>query len=108
MGTARLRGNAEPFLLGSAWMKKKAATAAPRTCEECARWQEVRKKIRISRALEKAIRAIEAKLESEELKPTMGDFLKLLQLEQEFEEATPKQVTVKWVEPEPEPALSEE
>ena len=49
--------------------------------------------------LAKAIKAIEERLEANDFKPTMGDYLKLLQLEHEIEEEPPKEIKVTWVEP---------
>jgi hypothetical protein len=50
----------------------------------------------ISRVLEN----IENKLTSQELKPSVGDFIRLLQLEKELEEEQPKEIKVSWVEAE--------
>ena len=83
-------------------MIKKKTTAAAKTCEECPRWKEVRSQLRISRLLADAIAAFEKKVEANTVNPTMGDYLKLLQLEHEFQEESPKDITVRWVEPEPE------
>ncbi|MGD0498497.1 MAG: hypothetical protein ABSC23_08670 [Bryobacteraceae bacterium] len=88
--------------------KKQQATDAPKTCEECERWKEVKRKIRISDLLAEAIGAIEAKVRDKELKPTIGDYLKLLQMEQELGEEAPKEITVRWVEPETTSAESPE
>ncbi len=47
----------------------------------------------------KVIARIEEKLDSEELKPSVGDFIRLLQLEKELEEEEqPKEIKVTWVE----------
>lgn len=46
------------------------------------------------------IAAIEAKLNANELKPTVGDFIRLLQLEKELGEEQPREIKVSWVEPE--------
>jgi len=47
---------------------------------------------------------IQAKLGSEEAKATVGDFIRLLQLEKELEEEQPREITVTWIEPEKEDA----
>jgi hypothetical protein len=55
--------------------------------------------------VEKVIETFEEKLNSNELKPTVGDLIRLLQLEKELEEEQPKEIKVLWVEPsEKEPA----
>ncbi len=48
----------------------------------------------------KVIEKIEAKLDGDELKPTVGDLLRLLQLEKELEDEQPKEIKVSWVGPE--------
>ena len=46
------------------------------------------------------IQKMEQKLESEDLKPSVGDFIRLLQLEKELnEEKQPKEIKVSWVDP---------
>ena len=49
--------------------------------------------------MEKVIQNIEEKLKSDQLKPTVGDLIRLLQLEKELEEEQPKEIKVLWVEP---------
>ena len=80
-------------------MAIKRAKKAPTTCEGCERWGAVKRRIRISELLAKAMRTLESKIKEKELKPTVGDYLKLLQMEQEFEQETPKEIKVTWVEP---------
>jgi hypothetical protein len=66
----------------------------------------MKRRLRIAEILAKAVKAIEERLETKDFKPTMGDYLKLLQLEHEIDEEKPKEVKVTWVEPvesEPEP-----
>jgi hypothetical protein len=43
--------------------------------------------------------SIEEKLRANELKPTVGDFIRLLQLEKELGEEQPKEIKVSWIEP---------
>jgi len=45
------------------------------------------------------IQSFEEKLEKKELKGTLGDFIRLLQLEKELEDEQPKEIEVRWVEP---------
>ena len=80
---------------------KRANKEAPKTCEGCERWKTVKRRIRISDLLAKAMETLESKIQNKELKPTVGDYLKLLQIEQEFEQDTPKEIRVTWVEPPP-------
>jgi hypothetical protein len=52
----------------------------------------------VSRALE----AFERRLESEDFKPTLAEYLRLLQVEKELAQEVegPREITVTWVEPE--------
>lgn len=49
--------------------------------------------------VKEVILKIEQKLDRNELKPTVGDFIRLLQLEKELEEEQPKEIKISWVEP---------
>ena len=73
---------------------------APRSCRECKHWLEMREKLRVSELLLKAVDGIEAQLQDKSLKPSLGDYLKLLQLEKELEDGeAPKEIKVTWVDP---------
>ena len=72
---------------------------AIKECRECDNWRDVKEQVRISELLASAIKAIEARLKSKEYKPTVADYLKLLQMEQELEQDAPKEIKVTWVEP---------
>jgi hypothetical protein len=56
-------------------------------------------RIRISDLLDKAIVGIEARLNAQDFKPTMGDYLKLLQMEIDLEQEEIREIKVTWVEP---------
>ena len=56
-------------------------------------------RIRISDLLDKAIVGIEDRFKSTDFKPTMGDYLKLLQMEIELEQEEVREIKVTWVEP---------
>jgi hypothetical protein len=49
--------------------------------------------------LDKAIAGIEDRFKSTDFKPTMGDYLKLLQMEIELEQEEVREIKVTWVEP---------
>ena len=51
-----------------------------------------------ARIVRKAIETIEAKLEESEIRPTLADLVKLLQIEKELEADEPREVRVRWVE----------
>ncbi len=44
------------------------------------------------------VEKMEAKLQSEDFKPTIGDFLKLVQIEKEFGQEMAREIKVTWVE----------
>lgn len=50
-------------------------------------------------AVEKLLKNVEKKLGGEDVKATLGDYIRLLQLQQELEEEEPKDIKVTWVEP---------
>ena len=59
-------------------------------------------KRRTADVLDKALRSYEHKLMSEDLKPALAEYLKLLDLEKELAEEAdgPREIKVTWVEPE--------
>ncbi len=58
-----------------------------------------RGKRRISTLVKKALKSFEKRLANDDLKLTTAEYLKLLQMEQELAEETPKAIEVTWVEP---------
>jgi hypothetical protein len=79
--------------------RRKKQEKAPQSCQECEHWTEVRNKLRVSTVLKSIITKMEAKLEEADFKPSLADFLRLVQLENETEEEEPKEIKVTWVEP---------
>jgi hypothetical protein len=62
---------------------------------------EKTKRAKNKKALVKqVIQQIAEKLENNELKPTVGDLFRALQLQKELLEETPKEIKVSWVEAE--------
>lgn len=51
--------------------------------------------------ISKALKAFEDRLQNEDLRPSLADYLKLLQFEQELtkKDEKPKEIKVTWVEP---------
>jgi hypothetical protein len=60
-------------------------------------------KVRIKHLVEEAIEGIERRLSDEKSPPTIGDYLKVMQLQKEIEDEVPKEIRVTWVEPETAP-----
>jgi hypothetical protein len=56
-------------------------------------------RIRIADLLDKAIVGIEDRFKAKDFKPTMGDYLKLLQMEIDLEQEEIREIKVTWVEP---------
>jgi urease gamma subunit len=61
--------------------------------------QEVKNKLRVGGILAKVIENMEKKLKTEDFKPSLADYLKLVQLEKDFEDGETKEIKVTWVEP---------
>jgi hypothetical protein len=51
--------------------------------------------------VQKLLKNVEKKLGGEDVKATLGDYIRLMQLQQELEEDEPKDITVTWVDPKP-------
>ena len=49
-------------------------------------------------ALQTLLKKIEERFESEDVKATVADYIRLLQFNKEFEDGRPKSVEVRWVE----------
>jgi len=49
--------------------------------------------------VKKLLKNVEKKLGGEDVKATLGDYIRLVQLQQELEEDEPRDITVSWVEP---------
>ncbi len=56
----------------------------------------------------KLLHSIEQRLAKDELKATLSDFIRLLQLQKELEDEQPKEIEVRWVEPSGPASASEE
>ena len=90
-------------------MAKKTNKRKParKSCAECSEMQEVRKKLRISELLTKAIKGFEARLTDADFKLTLSDYLKLIQMEKELDDEGPKEIKVTWIDPEVTPGPTE-
>lgn len=75
---------------------------APKSCETCEHWAEVKSKLRVADVLKKVVKKMEASLDATDFKASLGDYLKLVQIEKEVGgEDEPKEIKVTWVQPEP-------
>lgn len=77
-----------------------ATKGGRKTCEGCPRWGEVKDKMRIAELLTKAADSFAPETgEGQQFKPSLAEYLKLVQLEKEFQEDEIREIKVKWVEP---------
>jgi hypothetical protein len=76
-------------------------TPKRKACRECDHWDKVKERVRITELLENAIAKLETKLKADDFKPSMADYLKLMQLEKEFEQEQVKEIKVTWVAVDP-------
>ncbi len=49
--------------------------------------------------VKKILRRVEQKLSGGDVKPSLGDYIRLVQLHKELDEESPKEIKVTWVEP---------
>lgn len=49
--------------------------------------------------VQKILERMEDKLSSDEMRATLGDYIRLVQLEKELEDDEPREIKVTWVEP---------
>jgi len=80
-----------------------ASKSAPKrtSCRTCDIWDEVKERVRIAELLQNAIEKMGDRLKAEEFKPSLADYLKLMQLEKEFDQDQVKEIKVTWVAPVP-------
>jgi len=80
-------------------MKAKTNEKAPGSCQNCAHWDEIKDRVRVKQVLTSTLAKIEAKLKAKTYKPSLADYLKLMQLEKDFGEEDAREIRVTWVEP---------
>jgi hypothetical protein len=54
---------------------------------------------RVSATLDRAIKSVEERIQANDFKPTIAEFLKLVQLSKELAQDDLKEIRVTWVEP---------
>lgn len=74
---------------------------APKDCRRCSRWGQVKRQMKIVSILGKAAKNFEEKSTEVKFQPTVAEYLKLVQIEQEYEKDLnpPEEIQVTWVEP---------
>lgn len=79
-------------------MKEKGEVAIPKECRKCPGWKQIKEKIRVLELLGKAIASFESRIKEKDFKPTIAEYLKLVQLEQELAEDEAKEIKVTWID----------
>ena len=72
---------------------------APKDRRKTGRRKEAKAKTRVSTLLKKAIKSFDERIAANDFKPTIAEYLKLVQLEQDSEQNTPKEIKVTWIDP---------
>ena len=73
---------------------------APKSCQICEHWAEVRSKLRVGDVLKVVIKKMEDNLVTADFKASLADYLKLVQLEKEVGgDDVPREIKVTWVQP---------
>jgi hypothetical protein len=80
-------------------MAKKAAGPKAGSKRNQKKTEISRRSKKEARVVQKVIESIEEKIEAKEIKATLGDFIRLLQLRKELEEEQPREIEVTWVDP---------
>jgi hypothetical protein len=73
---------------------------APKSCQVCQHWLVVKNRLRVGDVLSGVIKKMEANLKEADFKASLGDYLKLVQMEKEIGDDEPKEIKVTWVQPE--------
>jgi hypothetical protein len=85
---------------GCAEREMKKAQAKPKTTRKAAKTTVKKKagrKKSQKKLVDQAIQNIGSKLESDEVKGTVGDLIRLIQLKKELDGETPRKIEVQWV-----------
>lgn len=92
----RQNNNTEPEAKKTAGKNKAKAPASRGEQESVEGFEE--RLIKIAEAIDGAIENIRGKLTADDLKASVSDLVRLIQLRKELIEDAPKQVTVRWIE----------
>jgi len=79
--------------------KDKQKFEPPASCRDCSNWPQVRERIRVGELLERIIADLEKQIQGESFKASTAEYLKLIQLQKEFDQDEAKEITVTWINP---------
>jgi len=73
-------------------------------CRTCDRWDDVKARMRVAETIAKSVDSVQERISNGEFEPTVAEYLKLVQMEREWQEREsqvegPKEIKVTWVEP---------
>jgi hypothetical protein len=70
-------------------------------CEQCNQWKKIRNRARIAELLATAIGKLRERFKENDFKPSIADYLKLVEMEKELADSAEdiKEIKVTWVEP---------
>jgi hypothetical protein len=70
-------------------------------CEDCSFYQALKQKLKVSEVLAQTIAKFEDRITDANFSPSVGDYIKLVQMKNELEEASDeaKEIRVTWIEP---------
>lgn len=73
-------------------------SSIPDDCKECIHWDQVEQRVRVRSVLTSMVDKLEEKVEGGDFKPTIGDFLRTLEADQNLEGANegPTELIVRW------------
>jgi hypothetical protein len=77
----------------------KGKTRAPRSCRNCENWPQVRERVRVGELLERIVVDLEEQIKDEKFHATTAEYLKLIQLQKEFDQDEAKEIRVTWINP---------
>ena len=77
---------------------KKKEAVSNGTKQPKAPQRQVKKRMDQAEIVERLLGAIAGRIEKDQLKASLGDFIRLLQLQKELDIEEPKEIEVRWVE----------
>ncbi|HWB86052.1 MAG TPA: hypothetical protein VG675_18055 [Bryobacteraceae bacterium] len=72
---------------------------APKEIRDGDTKEQTERRVRMADLLEKVTEGFEQRLKGKDFKPTVGDYVRLLQLQKEMDQEVPREIEVRWVEP---------
>lgn len=80
--------------------KNREDGSIPADCKDCEHWSSVKDRVRIHSVLTSMAGKIEEKVTADEFKPTVGDFLKVVELERAWDtNEGSKEIVARWADP---------